>query len=98
MPTKQLFETTLYSEDRDVALTVVSVPTEQLPDPTVAGSPSDVMAALRLQPLAEVPGGRLADALAAILANGTAQEAVEWLREPPNAAPVELGEDVKSAL
>jgi hypothetical protein len=92
--TRQLFETTLYSEDDDVALAVVSVPTEYLPDRSLASSPAEVLAALRLRPVAEVPSSNVADALAAVLATRTATDAAQWLAEPPEAVPTALGDDL----
>jgi hypothetical protein len=95
--TRQLFETALYSEDHHVALTVVSVPTEHLPDgERLASSPASVLSALRLRPVAEVPPQYLSDALTAILVTNDADEAAQWLVETPDPAPVELGDDVKA--
>jgi hypothetical protein len=93
--TRLLFETTLYSEEPEVALAVVSVPTEHLADQHLASSPANVLSALRLRPIAEVPPAYLVDALTAILATTDAQEAAQWLSEPPNSAPVDLGHDVE---
>jgi hypothetical protein len=92
--TKQLFETTLYSEDEDLAIAVVSVPTENLPDRSFALSPRDVFSALRLRPVAEVPPANVADALTAILATRDADDAAQWLAEPPQAVPITLGADL----
>src|SRR5438067_2339909 len=91
---RQLFDTALYSEDKDIAATVVSVPTEHLPDPRVASSPADVLDALQLRVVAEVPASHVADALAAILATSTAEDAAHWLTEPPDPVPISLGWDV----
>lgn len=93
MKLKQLFETTLYGEDPEAALSVLSVPVSH-GGHGPAASPAYVLYELRLRPVAEVPPGYLADALAAILAADHAYEAADWLREPPNPTPVALGEDV----
>jgi len=96
--TKQLFETTLYGEGQNAALVVVSVPTDRLTTIVPASSPADVMQALLLRPVAEVPSAYLGDALASILATTSADEAARWLSEPPKPAPVKLGPDLEQML
>jgi hypothetical protein len=98
MNSKQLFETTIYDPDQDVALAVLSVPTERLPDRDLVGSPGTVLAALGLRPVAEVPARYANDALAAIIATTDADEAAEWLSEPPDPAPLVIGDDVLKDL
>jgi hypothetical protein len=93
---RQLFDTTLYGEDKDVAVAVVSVPTEYLPDPALASSPGNVLAALQLRAVAEVPPSHFADALAAILATTNAEDAAVWLAEPPDPVSIAVGEDLES--
>ena len=78
----------------ELALAVISVPTERIEEPALAASPAAVLSALRLRPVAEIPSRFLNEAVAALLANEDVYEAAEWLRQSPNPVPLELGEDV----
>jgi hypothetical protein len=94
MDSRQLFETTVYDEGLDVAIGIVTVPTEALPTARLASSPAQLLDALSLRTVGEVRRAHLPDAIAAMVATDDVSETVEWLEEPPNVVPVELPPDV----
>jgi hypothetical protein len=95
MNSRYLFETTLLDEQHDLAIGIASVGIDDLPTADLAGSPAELITVLALKTVGEVPRTHIADAVSAILATTSAEDAAAWLREPPNAVEVRVPQDLE---